>query len=117
MVNMLLITKVHYMVDVVGGIVFAVFAYRTFIRFVQYVDKILSLPFVWGKMLYEKCRKRSDRANDHKDEANDCKDEANERKDEENEANDCNDDIPGQRISLSRSDSLNKSDRESRPNS
>ena len=98
------------MVDVVGGIVFAVFAYRTFIRFVQYVDKILSLPFVWGKMLYEKCRKRSDRANDHKDEANDCKDEAN-------EANDYNDDIQGQRISLSRSDSLNKSDRESRPNS
>ena len=52
MVNMLLITKVHYMVDVVGGIIFAVFAYRTFIRLAVYVDKIFSLPFVGGKKLY-----------------------------------------------------------------
>ena len=40
------------MVDVVGGIIFAVFAYRTFIRFAKYVDKIFSLPFVGGKKLY-----------------------------------------------------------------
>ena len=60
MLNMLLITKVHYIVDIVGGIVFAVWAHRTFVRLVVYVDRIFSLPYVGGKKLYEKCKKGSE---------------------------------------------------------
>ena len=49
MINVLLITKVHYLVDIVGGFVFSVWLYRTALRFVVYIDKAMSLPYVAGK--------------------------------------------------------------------
>ena len=52
MLNILLITKVHYMVDIVGGLIFSIWWYRTSIRYVRYVDRIISLPFVGGKKIY-----------------------------------------------------------------
>ena len=55
MVNALLITKVHYLVDIVGGFVFSVWLYRTALRFVVYIDKAMSLPYVAGKWLSKKC--------------------------------------------------------------
>lgn len=46
------------MVDIVGGLIFSIWWYRTSIRYVRYVDKIISLPFVGGKKIYEKyCKK------------------------------------------------------------
>jgi hypothetical protein len=44
MMNMLLITKVHYVIDIAGGLVFAVFFHRLADRRTSFIDKTLSLP-------------------------------------------------------------------------
>jgi hypothetical protein len=54
MMNLLLITKVHYVIDIIGGIIFAVWYYRQAIRITLYIDKLLSLPFYITKTLYQK---------------------------------------------------------------
>ena len=57
-VNVLLITEVHYVSDVVGGLILSLWAYRTSIRVVGYVDRAISFPFKVGKKVYEKYGKR-----------------------------------------------------------
>ena len=52
------------MVDIVGGLIFSIWWYRTSIRYVRYVDKVISLPFVGGKKIYEKYRKKDGRENE-----------------------------------------------------
>jgi hypothetical protein len=52
MMNMLLITRVHYVIDIIGGLVFATWYHRTATRFVLYIDKLLSLPFWVVKWIY-----------------------------------------------------------------
>ena len=91
MVNVLLITEVHYVIDVVGGLVLSIWAYRTSIRGVKYVDKAISFPFKMGKKVYEKYWKKS--KGDEKDVQSLTKSE-----------------LEGGKMSLSRSDSLNKND-------
>ena len=54
MLNMLLITKVHYLVDIVGGLIFSIWYYRLAIRIIVYFDKLLSLPYVLGNWIYRK---------------------------------------------------------------
>lgn len=57
MINMLLITQVHWMADIVGGLIFSVWCYRTATRIVFYMDYLISLPFTAGKWLYlNKCQ-------------------------------------------------------------
>lgn len=57
MMNMLLITQVHYVCDIIGGLVFAAWFHRTVTRGVIWLDKILSLPFWVVKSVYEnKCK-------------------------------------------------------------
>lgn len=46
MMNLLLITKVHYVVDIAGGIIYAVWFYRLARLLVVYFDKLVSLPYV-----------------------------------------------------------------------
>jgi xanthine/uracil permease len=52
MVNMLLITKVHYMADIAGGLIFALWFYWLGAKIVVYVDKLISLPYVLGRKIY-----------------------------------------------------------------
>ena len=56
MMNLLLITKVHYVIDIVGGLVMAIWFYRLSTRIVIYFDKLISLPYFGVKWIYEnKC--------------------------------------------------------------
>ena len=55
MMNMLLITKVHYTIDILGGLIFAIWFHRLASRYVIYIDKFLSLPhwlWAWLKLKY-----------------------------------------------------------------
>lgn len=52
MMNMLLITRVHYVPDIIGGLLFAIWYHRTATRVVYYIDKALSFPFFVGKWVY-----------------------------------------------------------------
>lgn len=55
--NMLLITQVHYVTDIIGGLVIAVWFHRTATRIVYWLDKALSFPFFVVKWIYEnKCK-------------------------------------------------------------
>ena len=57
MMNLLLITKVHYVVDLVGGLVFAIWYYWISGFVFIYFDKFMSLPFFAVKWIYEnKCK-------------------------------------------------------------
>jgi hypothetical protein len=65
MMNMLLITRVHYTIDVASGLVYAFFVYSLVERVVRYFDWLLSLPYLLGKKAFERCgryarRMRSD---------------------------------------------------------
>lgn len=56
MMNLLLITKVHYVVDIAGGLIYAAWFYRLTRRFVFYFDKLVSLPYVLIRWIYlNKC--------------------------------------------------------------
>jgi hypothetical protein len=54
MMNMLLITQVHYVCDIAGGLIFAAWFHRSATRIVVWMDKALSLPFLAVKALYQK---------------------------------------------------------------
>lgn len=57
MMNMLLITQVHYVIDIIGGLVFATWFHRMATRGTLWLDKALSLPFWAVKWIYEnKCK-------------------------------------------------------------
>jgi hypothetical protein len=50
MINMLTITRVHYTIDVIGGVIFANFSFTAVGWLVKYLDWIVSLPYfivVW----------------------------------------------------------------------
>jgi hypothetical protein len=46
MANMLLVTKVHYSIDIVAGIIFALWFYRLSERITYYLDYVFTLPKV-----------------------------------------------------------------------
>ena len=55
MMNMLIVTRVHYVIDVIAGIIFAFWSYRLSKRYIIYFDKFLNLPyalFLWLKKRY-----------------------------------------------------------------
>ena len=61
MLNVLLITKVHYMADIVGGLIFSLWFYRTAERIVIYFDKLLSLPYFCINWIYtNKCQRQDE---------------------------------------------------------
>jgi hypothetical protein len=59
MMNMLLVTRVHYTIDVAGGLVFALFFYSMAEKIVPYFDWLVSQPFVLGKKVYEIYREKT----------------------------------------------------------
>jgi len=48
MMNMLIITRVHYTVDVIGGLVFSVYSYWVIGKLTVYIDMAISLPYKYG---------------------------------------------------------------------
>lgn len=46
MANMLLVTKVHYSIDIIAGIIFALWFYRLSERITYYLDYLFTLPKV-----------------------------------------------------------------------
>jgi hypothetical protein len=52
MMNILLITQVHYVADVIGGLVIATWYHRSATRIVLWIDKGLSIPFFIVKWIY-----------------------------------------------------------------
>jgi hypothetical protein len=49
-------TKVHYTVDIIGGLIFAIFMYNLASKTVYYTDKFISLPHVLCLKIYNKCK-------------------------------------------------------------
>jgi hypothetical protein len=58
MMNMLLLTRVHYTIDIAGGLIYAFFFYGMAEKIVVYFDWLLSGPFVLGKRIYMIYRER-----------------------------------------------------------
>lgn len=57
MMNLLLITKVHYVIDIAGGLIMAVWYFRLSTRIIIYFDKLLTLPYNGVKWIYDnKCQ-------------------------------------------------------------
>jgi membrane-associated phospholipid phosphatase len=57
MMNMLIITRVHYTIDVMAGLIFAITSFRLTILILKYEDYLLSIPFYIGRKIYRKLRK------------------------------------------------------------
>lgn len=58
MMNMLIITRVHYTADVIGGLIFAVYFYWVVVEKLIWVDKLASLPYSFViKPIIEKVKK------------------------------------------------------------
>ena len=52
MANMLMTTEVHYSIDILAGILFAVWFYKNMRGITIYLDRAFSLPFVgWGRLM------------------------------------------------------------------
>jgi formate/nitrite transporter FocA (FNT family) len=54
MMNMLTITRVHYTVDIAGGLIFAFFAHKMVAKIVFYGDWLLSAPYLAVKKFRER---------------------------------------------------------------
>lgn len=69
--NMLLITRVHYVADIIGGLLFAIWYHRQATRAVVYIDKFLSLPYFIVKWIYvnkcNSCEEESEKTGSSKD--------------------------------------------------
>lgn len=57
MMNMLLITRVHYTIDVAAGLVFSLFFHGVAGKWVYYFDWLLSLPYLLARTFIAKCRR------------------------------------------------------------
>jgi hypothetical protein len=59
MMNMLIVTRVHYTIDVGGGLLFSFFFYGFCCNYVYWIDRLMSFPYVVGKKIYVKMIKKS----------------------------------------------------------
>jgi hypothetical protein len=57
MMNFLIITRIHYTIDVMAGLIFAVTAFRLTVLIVKYEDFLLSVPFYIGRWIFYKIKK------------------------------------------------------------
>jgi hypothetical protein len=60
MVNLLIMTKVHYTVDILGGLIFAAFMHKASRLTVLYTDKAMSFPYVLGLKIYKKLKRQEE---------------------------------------------------------
>jgi hypothetical protein len=62
--NMLIVTRVHYTIDVAGGLIYSVYCYWLIGVFTERIDRIISAPYKYAiKPLIEKVRERRMRRN------------------------------------------------------
>ena len=62
--NMLIVTRVHYTIDVAGGLIYSVYCYWLIGVFTERIDRIISAPYKYAiKPLIEKVRERRMRKN------------------------------------------------------
>ncbi len=55
--NMLIVTRVHYTIDVVGGLIFSVYSYWLIGQFTERIDRVISAPYKYViKPLIEKVK-------------------------------------------------------------
>lgn len=47
MMNLLIITRVHYTADVIGGLVFSIYFYWLTCSYLKELDKLISLPYTY----------------------------------------------------------------------
>lgn len=66
MVNLLLITKVHYTVDIVGGLLFAMWFDWMGTKIVAYFDWVFSLPYKTVNWIYHSRDKKEQKRVIHK---------------------------------------------------
>ena len=59
--NMLTIVRVHYTIDIAGGMVFALWMSKNTKRLIYFSDRIISQPYVWGGMVRQWWRERQRR--------------------------------------------------------
>ena len=56
MMNMLIITRVHYTIDVMAGLIFAFFYHKLASKFVKYIDMLFTIPFYIVGLIITKCK-------------------------------------------------------------
>ena len=55
MIFMLIVSRVHYTIDIVGGFIFGLFCFYLSEKFIFYFDFLWSLPHLGYKKIKEKC--------------------------------------------------------------
>jgi hypothetical protein len=62
--NMLIVTRVHYTIDVAGGLIFSVYCYWLIGQFTERIDRVVSAPYKYAiKPLIHKIKERKMRRN------------------------------------------------------
>jgi ABC-type spermidine/putrescine transport system permease subunit II len=60
MMNVLIITRIHYTIDIMGGIIFALAFHRGVSYTLKYFDYLFSIPFYIGRYFYKRLCKGKD---------------------------------------------------------
>jgi hypothetical protein len=58
MMNVLIITRIHYTIDIIAAIIFTVLIYRLVIDILKYVDFLFSIPYYFVRMTYLKVKRK-----------------------------------------------------------
>ena len=56
MINLLIMTKVHYTADIIGGLIFATFMHNLAAKTAFYTDKMISFPYWLSLKIYDNCK-------------------------------------------------------------
>jgi len=72
MMNMLVITRVHYTIDIGAGLLFACFFYKLCCDYVCWIDKFISIPYLIGKKVQEKVKNIKIRRAENTMEVDEC---------------------------------------------
>jgi hypothetical protein len=52
MMNMLIISRIHYNIDIIAALIFTAVVYRLVYLIVKWIDYVFSIPFYMGRFLY-----------------------------------------------------------------
>lgn len=58
MMNVLIITRIHYTIDIIAAIIFTVLIYRLVMNILKYVDYLFSIPYYLVRMAYFKITRK-----------------------------------------------------------
>ncbi len=58
MTNVLIITRIHYTIDIIAAIIFTILIYRLVIVVLKYVDFLFSIPYYLVRITYFKVKKK-----------------------------------------------------------